>query len=415
MKRSLCIFVFALLAINNLLANAIETPVSYAYLPGRESTLKYKFSYEDENFYTNLRFIKGSQNVFKAGDQIVMTPSEGNPTTFIVTEELLKDDTSEYLLFETPAEGTDNMIKGIKSISLVRDGNTYDLVQNNYFNSRARKDASKLARNAYKLESLIQQKKLLKEEKELATKLSEGKKEIATIKGEYSKISNIEKRYNRVFIGYAPTDFHNLASEDHSLIGGEIRAHGFNVGWLGGFNITRLTLPLYLETGVTMNAGFPNFEGVSMNARVSNFEGVDNIYPINHRWFKTLSFEVPVNITYRYNIPHTKIRISPYFGFHFKVNALFTYAEKHEITRYDESSGKIVVVDSYREHFDFFDQEGTRRFQFGMQVGANFEINRFFIGAGWNKDFMPIMLNGNRQYRNDIRTSGMRVNIGWTF
>ena len=404
MKRSLSIFVFALLAINNLLAEAIETPVSYAYLPGRESTLKYKFSYEDENFYTNLRFIKGSQNVFKAGDQIVMTPSEGNPTTFIVTEELLKDDTSEYLLFETPAEGMDNMIKGIKSISLVRDGNTYDLVQNNYFNSRARKDASKLARNAYKLESLIQQKKLLEEEKELATKLSEGKKEIATIKGEYSKISNIEKRYNRVFIGYAPTDFHNLASGDRSLIRGEIRAHGFNVGWLGGFNITRLALPLYLETGVTMNAGFPNFETIDYGGS-----------GLGHRWFKTLSFEVPVNITYRYNIPHTKIRISPYFGFHFKVNTLFTYAEKYEITRYDESSGKTIVVDSYREHIDFFEQRGARRFQFGMQVGANFEINRFYIGAGWNKDFMPILLNNDGKYRNDLRTSGMRVNIGWTF
>ena len=401
MKRSLSILVFALVAITNLLAQTIETPVNYAYLPGRESTLKYKFSYEDETFYTNLRFIKESHNVFKAGDKIVMTPDKGNPTTFVVTEDMLQNATSDYLPFETSAEGLDNMIKGIKSISLVRDGNTYDLEQNKYFNTRAKKDASKLTRDAYELQSIIDQKKLVEEKKELAAKVLEEEKELATMKHKRIKVANIEKYYNRVFIGYAPTDFYEagvLGEGGKDIKAQELRAQGFNAGWLGGFNIAGSVLPLYMETGVTMKVGFPNLGGSD-----SEYDEGDS------RWWKTLSFEVPVNVTYRYNIPNTKIRLSPYFGFHFKVNALATNKDSYKIPRYDET-GKLYY-ESHQERLDWFDAKGTRRFQFGMQVGANFEINHFFVGAGWERDFMPVMTEGGYE----IRNSGMRVNVGWTF
>ena len=152
MKRSLCILVFALVATTNLLAQTIETPICYAYLPGRESTLKYKFSYGDEIFYTNLRFIKGSQSVFKAGDKIVMSTIDGKTTTFEVTEEMLSNSTSDYLPFETSAEGLDVVMIGVESIVLIRDGKSYDLEQNKYFNTRSKKDARKLAQNVFELE-----------------------------------------------------------------------------------------------------------------------------------------------------------------------------------------------------------------------------------------------------------------------
>ena len=170
------------------------------------------------------------------------------------------------------------------------------------------------------------------------------------------------ENYNRLFLGYAPTDY--------AVGGTEIRHQGFNLGWLHGFNVAGEQLPLYLETGLTANLGFGKL-----------FSDCD----------KTLNFEAPVNVTYRYNIPNTNVRLSPYFGFHFKVNA---FAE-------DEDGD------------DYFDLDGSRRFQFGMQVGARIELNRFFIGAGWNKDFMP-MLRANR-HLGDVKTSGMRVNIGFTF
>jgi len=88
MKRSFSFLAFALVAITNLLGQVTKTPVCYAYLPGRESTLKYKFSYGEEKFYTNLRFIKGSENAFKAGDRIIMKAEGDKTITFSVKEEI---------------------------------------------------------------------------------------------------------------------------------------------------------------------------------------------------------------------------------------------------------------------------------------------------------------------------------------
>lgn len=174
--------------------------------------------------------------------------------------------------------------------------------------------------------------------------------------------SEVNVNYNRIHVGYAPTDFSSSESE--------LRLHGFSAGWLGGYNVTKGQLPLYVESGLTMN--FAAGELVS---------GSDKI----------LNFEVPTNLTYRYRIPKTQVRLSPYFGFHFKVTAL------------------AINEDSN----NYFDLDGTRRFQFGMQVGANVEFNRFYVGAGWNKDFMPICTASS--LLGEIKTSGLRVNIGMTF
>lgn len=176
-------------------------------------------------------------------------------------------------------------------------------------------------------------------------------------------VSAQNENYNRFFIGYAPTDF--------DFVGQELRLQGFDLGWSHGFNVTGEQLPLYIEAGISANLGIGEF--------LSDCD-------------KMLSFEVPVNVTYRYNIPNTKVRLSPYFGFHFKVNTLAI----------DDDS------DSY------FDIKGSRRFQFGMQLGANIEFNHFYMGAGWNKDFMPFMHNAGGRL-GEWKTSGMRVNVGIVF
>ena len=119
MKRSLTIFVFAFVAFSNLFGQAIETPTCYAYLPGRESTLKYKYSYEGESFYSNFRFIKGSQNAFEVGDKIIMEASNGMAITFCVSENMLKQDNNEYIPFEISAEEMNILQNGIMSISIV--------------------------------------------------------------------------------------------------------------------------------------------------------------------------------------------------------------------------------------------------------------------------------------------------------
>ena len=178
--------------------------------------------------------------------------------------------------------------------------------------------------------------------------------------------------YNRVFIGYAQTKI-TADDFDESL-------HGFSAGWLGGYNVIKgRKLPLYVEAGITMNVG--------LGECVTDFD-------------KLLNFEVPINITYRYNFKNTKICLSPYFGLHFKVNALALNEDG----------------DSY------FDIDGFRRFQMGLQLGANIEFNHFYIGAGWNYDFLPLA-KIKHFYIPDYRlkstykviSSGARVNIGFVF
>ena len=173
------------------------------------------------------------------------------------------------------------------------------------------------------------------------------------------------KDYNRIYFGYAPTKF-SADGESETL-------HGFDLGWMRGFNVTKgRRLPLYVEAGIAMNADFG--ECLSESDKLMNFE-------------------IPFGVTYRWNIPNTKIYVSPYFGFHFKINALWM-----------DDDG-----DSY------FDVDDTHRFQFGMQLGGHIDFNRFYMGIGWDKDFISIADIETRYDDYSLSTSGVRVNIGFTF
>ncbi|MBR6030987.1 MAG: outer membrane beta-barrel protein [Bacteroidaceae bacterium] len=169
------------------------------------------------------------------------------------------------------------------------------------------------------------------------------------------------ENYNRIIFGWAPTTF-SLDDESEMI-------HGFDFGWNIGINVTRgKRLPIYVETGFLMNAAFGECLSESD---------------------KLLNFEIPINATYRFKIPNTRIFISPFFGFHFKVNTLWL----------DDDA------DSYFEYDD------TNRFQMGMQLGANFDIYNFHMGFGWNYDFIPIA----EIHKENLTTSGARINIGVTF
>lgn len=174
-------------------------------------------------------------------------------------------------------------------------------------------------------------------------------------------VVDANQNYNRIYFGYAPTKF--------SMSGDSETMHGIDFGWTGGYNVTKgKCLPLYVEAGLAMNTDFG--ECISTSD-------------------KLLNFEIPFSATYRYNFKNTKIYAAPYFGFHFKVNALW-----------NDDEG-----DSY---FDYVD---ANRFQFGMQLGVNFDINHFYVGFGWDKDFMPIA----DLHVANLNTSGARINIGYTF
>lgn len=182
------------------------------------------------------------------------------------------------------------------------------------------------------------------------------------------------KSYHRFYAGYSPTIFYTERGDENV----SDMLNGFDVGWMSGFNVTKCRLPLYTEVGVKANVGLGDFLS-------------DND--------KYLAIEIPVNVAYRFSIPNTKIHLSPYLGVNFKVNAL----------------GKD------EDGLNYFDIDGTRRFQFGMQVGGHFDFNHFYLGLGFSADFLPIFEDdhlykfGKHLYDNKVHTCGFFVNAGVVF
>lgn len=180
--------------------------------------------------------------------------------------------------------------------------------------------------------------------------------------------------YNRFILGYAPTAFSiDLKGVDNSTM------HGFNTGWIGGWNITGRRIPLYLEGGFLMNMDF----GEALYDSKSSATDI------------MLNFELPVNVTYRWNIPNTSIHIAPFFGIHFKINALLMNDDG----------------DSYFDDDKFAYADDMNRFQIGMQTGVNFDLAHFTMGIGYNYDFMPIC--DPKGFK--VTTGGFRFNIGLVF
>lgn len=165
-------------------------------------------------------------------------------------------------------------------------------------------------------------------------------------------------KYNRLYVGYAPTKFITKYNGDKSK---SDAWHGFDVGWTHGINVTKQELPLFLEFGTNMTWDFCPGEASEGGA------------------YWLMDFDVPVMLTYRYKIGESNVRISPYFGVHFKVD---------------------IPTDDTRNIF-----------RFGLQLGANVEFKKFFLGAGWDRDVTPV------KNKNKVKTTtgGPRINLGFTF
>lgn len=185
------------------------------------------------------------------------------------------------------------------------------------------------------------------------------------------------KNYNRIYFGYAPTKF--------STLGESVTMHGCDLGWMIGLNVTKgRCLPLYIEAGIAVNADF----GDCLND--------DD---------KLINLEIPFGVTYRLNIPNTKIYISPFFGFHFKINTFWADGYNNS---YFDLDGAYLPNGRYT---DF----NAHRFQFGMQLGGHIEFDHFYLGISWDKDFISIANMRYNRYGFNLNTSGVRVNIGCTF
>ena len=350
---------FALVAITNLLGQVTKTPVCYAYLPGRESTLKYKFSYGEEKFYTNLRFIKGSENAFKAGDRIIMKAEGDKTITFSVKEDMLEQASSGYIPFETSAEELDNLQKGITGIVLVRDGQTFPLlpIKDNF--AYTKKNARMLTQNAYTLEK----KKIISEKKEASK--------------EAKDIGIPSAFYHRWYLGYSPLRYNHISYDD------------LNIGYTSGIRLGKAENKTYLQFGlqfdwmIVPNPDFVLFpmspeeivNTASSSSKLETMNGTANDIA-EEAGKDELSISIPIGITQRFYLGKSNVALSPFASAIFKINP------RHST-------------------------EDRMLFQPGFEVGVNLDYKSFYFGTLYHMDFFVGEGQGNRR--------GLAARIGFSF
>lgn len=255
-------------AIANVFAQTVETPVCYGYSPELKFTLKYKFSYGEENFYTNLRFIRGSESILMAGDKIIMQTKDGKNITFDVTGDQLSGIADGYIPFETTIEELSSMQKGVTGISFVRDGKSYVIEPIKDKFAYTKQTASMICEYAF---------------------ISE----VQELKKQKREIGIAPNFYHRIYLGYAPYMYKfncgNVFSED------------LNIGYTAGIRLTKPSLSgsaLYLQLGAQVDWQI-----------IRRDKGDKN----------DISITIPIDLTHRFYIGHSNVAISPFVGAEFRI------------------------------------------------------------------------------------------------
>ena len=155
------------------------------------------------------------------------------------------------------------------------------------------------------------------------------------------KAQSITDHYALLYSGMCFTFFENDEG---------VSDQGFNAGVLFGYNITRKAVPLFLQFG-----GELIYEGTTE-------EGVEE---------RLACLAAPVNLSYK--LGHRKFNVEPYIGVNLRLNI-------HGNAKGDTNSAKTDI-----DYFGPFVK--ARRFQFGANLGLNFNILDFTAGIRFNPDF----------------------------
>lgn len=197
--------------------------------------------------------------------------------------------------------------------------------------------------------------------------------------------------YNRIGLSYELETLNQKHGDNMNL-------NGFGIGYLHGFQLSS-TVPVYLETGLKMTAGFWGDSGDEMD---------DDYYEFDQNLTK-LSFAVPVNVSYRFKL-QSGISIQPYLGLNFKINALAK--SKIEVSEYESDYDDYEFAGSASKTIDLLKGEGAANvFQLGWHVGVGFNYRWFNFGLGYGTDF--INFNSHKPYT--ISSSTFSLTVGYNF
>lgn len=201
-----------------------------------------------------------------------------------------------------------------------------------------------------------------------------------------STATSTEESYGRFGVNYSSM---NLEADGDEEGPGAEPWNGVSLYWTSGKQILQ-DKPVFLEWGMAANLNFyTNSESKGEGNYKYDFDQLGAF----------VSLEVPVNIGYKINLSDG-VNVMPYAGLHAKGNLY----------------GAIDNTVSYKgesetETYDFFDKDDVgskknvfKRVQFGWQIGAYVDFNKFYINAQYGADFGEISP--------DITTNAFCVGIG---
>ena len=197
---------------------------------------------------------------------------------------------------------------------------------------------------------------------------------------------------------------------------------GLSFGYSQAFNITP-SLPLFVEAGLGIQYSFHTEKLAEELADEYNMdeEDLEEIMDPKEK-FNLFSVKIPVNLTYKFDIPNSSFSIAPYFGLTMRFNLsgkakmeynLTSDAEDHlRSNGWSKKDIEETFGDKDRNLFDKkdmgSDKNTWKRFQLGWQLGVNARIkDTFLVGVSYGTDFSEIA------EKSKVRTTS--ITLGYTF
>ena len=131
-------------------------------------------------------------------------------------------------------------------------------------------------------------------------------------------------------------------------------ASGVSAAWTKGISVSQ-SAPLFIETGLGLNYAWGEI-----------------LDEIDLSW---LSLTVPINLTYKYEIPNSGITIAPYAGLFLRGNIIGNLSS-------DYLNDDINLFDDYSDG-----GAEASRFSWGWNIGVGVEFSKLYVGVNYSNDF----------------------------
>ena len=164
-----------------------------------------------------------------------------------------------------------------------------------------------------------------------------------------------------------------FAVEDDSNIDYD-KIGAFEIGYVKAFSISS-TMPLFLETGASL---------LWAKGDVFDDQGLKLSMDM-------MSINIPVNLAYKFDIKEG-MSFVPYAGLFLRYNL----SGETELSQY----GNKITSDMFDE-----DEGDGDRIQYGLQIGARLDFNKFNVGVSYGFDMNEIM--------DDTKTNKIAFTVGF--